>query len=591
MQTVAIPGPRTDVTSTGYGPKSGGLLALPPRMVRLFPSLVILALLGCEGAVLGGLPMEGAAPVAPGPTTPGSPTQPGPGPMPLPVPELPAFVPAPFRPRLLTSAQYVAAITDLLGVEGARAVTPPRDVPVNGLSVIGAATLDVSSSAVIDYETNAYLAAKAALTARRAALVTCTPASANDAACMRQLAQRFVTRAFRRPATEVELTRWTTIGVDAARGYGQFDRGVEFMLAGLLQSPAFLYLSEVGEADPSVAGRRRLTGWELASRLSFFLVNAPPDDELRMAAANGALETEAGVRAQATRLLAKAEARGAMTLLFDELLELHGLDALAKDRAKFPSFDVALGASMKGETERGLVDVAFDRPGDFRDVLNRKTTFVDAALARHYGLPAVTGWTQVPAPAGRAGVLSQAGFLSLMSHPSANSPTYRGRFVREKLLCQPIPAPPPNVSTTLPEAPPNTRRTLRQKLELHMAAPSCRGCHEVMDPIGFAFEGFDATGRVQTHDDTLPVDTRGSLDEHRFANATEFADLLRDDPRVMECLARQVFRQATGHVDLATEARPLKAVTEAFVASGHRYQTLLVEIAASEAFRSGVEAP
>jgi len=246
---------------------------------------------------------------------------------------------------------------------------------------------------------------------------------------------------------------------------------------------------------------------------------------------------------------------------------------------------------MRGETERGLLDLAFERPGDFRDVLNRRTTFVDAPLARHYGLPAVTGWTQVPAPAGRAGVLTNASFLSLMSHPSANSPTLRGRFVREKLLCHPIPAPPPNVSTTLPEPPPNTRRTLRQKLELHMAAPSCRGCHEVMDPIGFAFEGFDATGRVQTLDDTLPIDTTGHLDDQAFATAPQLGDLLRDDPRVMECLARQVFRQGTGHVDLDTEARPLKAITEAFVASGHRYQTLLVEIAASEAFRSGVEAP
>jgi len=552
-----------------------------PRTLAL-----LLPLVACEGAFTGGASLENP-PVVPTPVTP-QPTTPTPMPMPM---ELPAFVPAPLRPRLLTSAQYVSSISDLLGVEASRAVTPPRDVPVNGLAVIGGATLEVSASAVTDYETNAYLAAKAALTARRATLVPCTPATTSDATCMGRVASALVTKAFRRPATQVELTRWTSIGVNAARAYDQFDKGVEFLIAGLLQSPAFLYLSEVGEPDVANAQRRRLTAWELASRLSFFLTNAPPDDTLRMAAANGGLDDEAGIRGQAQRLLQKPEAKTAMTVLFDELLELNGLDALSKDRVRFPSFDVAIARSMKEETRRGLVDLAFDHPGDFRDVLSRRTTFVDGALAQHYGLPAVTTWTQVSVPAGRAGLLTQASFLSLMSHPSANSPTYRGRFVREKLLCQPIPAPPPNVSTTLPDPPPNTRRTLRQKLELHMAAPSCRGCHEVMDPIGFAFEGFDATGKAQQLDDGLPVDTSGHLDEQTFTGAEQFAQLLRDDPRVMSCLARQVFRQGTGHVDLDTEARPLLAVTDAFAASGHRYQTLLVEIAASEAFRSGVEAP
>jgi hypothetical protein len=175
-----------------------------------------------------------------------------------------------------------------------------------------------------------------------------------------------------------------------------------------------------------------------------------------------------------------------------------------------------------------------------------------------------------------------------MSHPSQNSPTYRGRFIREKLLCQTIPAPPPNVSTTLPEAPPGTQRTLRQKVELHMQSASCRGCHQLMDPPGFAFEGFDAVGREQALDDGLPIDPSGSLDDvGTFADAEGLMGLLAKDPRVTACLARQVYRQGVGHVDTAGEQRPLRDAERAFAAGGYRYQDLLVELVASEPFRTG----
>lgn len=544
------------------------------------PTILVALLLvaGCEGSIAGERPV-----VTPDPVKPIEPIE----------PELPAFAPATLRPRLLLGTQYVNAVADLLGPDAARPVVPPRDVPVNGLAAVGATMLEVSSSAVNDYETNAYLAAQAALAARRSQLITCTPASNDDAACMRTIAERFVPRAFRRPATSEELTRWTAIGVEAATAYDDFDKGVEFLFAGLLQSPAFLYLDENGEPDPANPGRRRLTTWELASRLSFFLTNAPPDDLLRGAAADGSLADETVLREEAARLLQKPEARAAMTALFDEILELGHLDHLAKDAVKFPGFDPALGRSMREETRRTLVDLAFDVPTDFRDVFTRRTTFVDGPLSRHYGLPSATGWTTVQLPAKRAGILTQASFLSLMSHPSANSPTYRGRFIREKLLCQTIPAPPPEVDTTLPPAPPNTQRTLRQKVELHMQSASCSGCHSLMDPPGFAFEGFDAIGKTQTLDDGLPVDTTGAFeDKGSFTDAVGLASILHEDPRVMSCLTRVVFRQGTGHVDLPTEARPLKAASEAFAASGYKYQTLLIELAASEAFRSGIsEAP
>lgn len=544
--------------------------------------LLLLAAAGCEGALVG---ERGPLPEVKLPPTVTEPT-------PDPVEPLPDFVAAPLRPRLLLAVQYKNAIEDLLGPEAAAAVTPPRDVPVNGLSAIGATQLAVSGSAVDGYEGNAYLAAQAALLARRSTLVPCVPTTTTDAACMRQVATRLVPKAFRRPATETELTRYSSLGVTVAQAYDVFDRGVEFLIAGLLQSPAFLYLDEVGTPDAADASRRQLTAWELASRVSFFLTNAPPDEQLRSAAESGDLLDDEGLRLQVRRLLQKPQARQAMTALFDELLELGHLDALAKDAQKFPRFQIALGWSMREETRRTLLDLAFDAPTDFRDVFTRRTTFVDLSLAEHYGLPAVNGWTTVALPANRAGLLTQASFLSLQSHPSANSPTYRGRFIRERLLCQTVPAPPPEVSTTLPPSPPNMPQTLRQKVEQHMQSASCAGCHQMMDPPGFAFEGFNAIGQKQTMDEGLPVDTKGALDTKTFDDAVGLMDVLHDDPRVTACLTRQVFRQGVGHVDLRTEAKPLAAVGEAFAASGYRYQSLLEELVASEAFRTGtLEAP
>ena len=170
-----------------------------------------------------------------------------------------------------------------------------------------------------------------------------------------------------------------------------------------------------------------------------------------------------------------------------------------------------------------------------------------------------------------------------------NSPTYRGRFIRERLLCQTIAAPPPEVSTTLPTPPSGTPTTLRQRVEQHMQNASCSGCHRLMDPVGFAFEGFNAIGKRQTSDQGLPIDSSGSLDDRgSYTDAPGLMQVLHDDPRVMSCLTRVVFRQGVGHVDLRSEARPLRAAEEAFIASGYRYQSLLEALVASEAFRTGI---
>lgn len=528
-------------------------------------------------------------PGQPNPMVPGLPQLPG-----LPDPqtpaELPEFKPAPLHPRLLTSAQYKASVGQLLGPEAAAVVTPPRDVPVNGLAAIGAAQVALSTNAVSDYETSALKAAEAALKvpARKTQLIGCTPTKFDDAACMKTVTERAAAIAFRRPVDAAEVGRWTNLGVQAATAYQSFDRGVELMLAGLLQSPAFLYLDESGVPDSADPTRQVLTAHQLASRLSYFLTNAPPDAELRAAADTGTISGLEVLKQHATRLLATAAAKDAVGHFFDEMLELENLGSIAKDPISFPNYNPQLAASMHESTKRLLTHLALGDV-DFRTAFDTRLAFVDQRLAAHYGLPAVTDWTQttLPTTEPRLGMLGQASFLTAQAHPSTTSPTYRGKFVRERLLCTQIAAPPPDVSTELPAPPMGQKQTMRQRLTIHMSEARCSGCHKMMDPLGFALEHFDAIGRYRTTDDGLPIDPSGELDGKPFADLSGLATLLKDEPKIASCLVRSMYRQGVGHVELRSEARPLAAATEAFSKGGHRVGGLLVALVTSDAFRFG----
>jgi len=350
-----------------------------------------------------------------------------------------------------------------------------------------------------------------------------------------------------------------------------------------------LYLIEIGEADGGGQGRLRLSGYEVASRLAFFLTGSTPGEELLSAAEAGELDTADGIRAWARALLAQPTAREAIARIFDELLQLRELSQLTKDPRVFPSFNPALAAAMREETQQLLASLIWDEAGDFRRFFDADYTFVNRDLASLYGLGdgPPTGFAQVSLPEDgmRGGFLGQASFLSLMAHPATTSPTLRGKFVREKLLCENIPPPPPDVDTNLP----NTEgMTMRQKLMAHRQNPSCAGCHVLMDDIGLGLENFDAIGAFRTSDSGQPVDASSTLDElGSFTGARELGLLLGADWRGTHCLARNLFRAATGHVDGLGESGPLNLADDRFGASGFRLQELLVEIAASDAFRFG----
>ncbi|MEM6292064.1 MAG: DUF1592 domain-containing protein [Myxococcota bacterium] len=499
------------------------------------------------------------------------------------------YEPAPVSLRRLLASQYVESIRLLLGDAAAAVANPPDDAALNGFTAIGASQLALGSAEVDRYETSARDIAAAAVAEGTVvgAYVTCTPTAPTDDACMRTFIGNFGRFAFRHTLEPDELSRYTNVALTAAGDQQDFYAGVEAGIAAMLQSPLFLYQVETGEPDPDTPSQRRLVGTELATRVSFFLTGATPDVTMLDAAENGFLDEPGGVRAAAEALLERNEARIALRGFSDELLRLRDLDGLPKDAATFPTYDTELAAAMREETRRLIEHVAFDLDGDFSEVFDANYTFVNDVLAAHYGIPGEFGseFVQVTLPAEqrRGGILGHAGMLSVLAHVSSTSPTLRGKYIRETLMCQTIPAPPPGVVTDLPVG--DGTETMRERLQIHMTDPSCSGCHLLMDPIGFALESYDGVGAYRTLDNGKPIDDSADLDGVPVAGALELGAALRDSNAAHACLIRNLYRHATGHVETESELDALASVSDAYAASGHNLKAALIEIAASPAFR------
>jgi hypothetical protein len=511
---------------------------------------------------------------------------------PSPPPEPPPFAPAPATLHRLTLSQYQGSLTALLGP----AVVVPEDLevdtPLHGFSTVGAAELTVGPRAVEQYEAAALDVAHQVFQdpAWRQALVGCDVVDATDP-CVTAFLTRFGRRAWRRPLTDEELGAYAGLAAALGQRFQEPWYGVELMVAALLESPNFLYRVEVGEPAPEAPERRRFTGYEMAARLAYFIWNEPPDDALLDAAAAGALDTAEGVAAAARGMVADPRARPALIRFFDEHLKLDRLLAVSKDPALFPQLTDTLTRSMRTEVHKLIEAVAFEGDQDLRRLFTTRETFVNGELARLYNLPAVEGEGFVaaehPAAGPRAGVLSTAAFATLNAHNTVTSPTLRGRYVRQSVLCQDIPPPPPGVTTELPEPDPNQGpETLRQRLErLHLGNTTCAGCHNLMDPIGFAFENFDPVGAYRTTENGLPIDPRGALDGAPFAGARSLSELLAENPRVADCLARMAYRYASGHLETRGETRVLKQLAEVFRANGFKLSELVVALVSSDGFR------
>jgi hypothetical protein len=489
--------------------------------------------------------------------------------------------------RRLTSEEFGRSLRDLLGVSIAVNVEP--DTRLDGFVKVGASRTAVSPLGTELYHKAAYQAVEAmwADAAKRAVWIDCDPSS--GAACAKQILARFGRRAWRRPLTTDELDRWTNVATKTGATLGDAQAGIQNALAGLLQSPHFLYRIELGEPDPSNSARNRYPDHEIATRLSFFLLNSLPDEPLLAAADRGELASADGIRAQARRILDSAAGRESIRGFARDFFNLAAVDLVPKDPALYPEFTPVLRASMREEVERMWESVAFGPSGSLLDVFTTRNTFVDDGLAALYGLMAPGQGKMVPATlpdsGARAGLLGTGAFLSVRAKINETTPTLRGRFVREVLMCQKVPDPPPNVNPNLEPPPPGVSLTRRQQLEQHRTSPSCAACHSLMDPIGLTLENFDAIGRFRDTDRGLPIDASGDLDGVHVAGPRELGQRLRESPSLHGCMMRNLFRYVLGASEESGGESWIPELERRFDQADQRFPDFVIAFVTSDLFR------
>jgi hypothetical protein len=532
-----------------------------------------------------------------GQTNPGAMNQPPLPPGALPPPGTGAcakFDPGESPLRLMTRVEYDNTVRDLLGdTRGLALAELPEDTrPVRGFNN------DTPSRAASDQLVGKYLvvAEKLATDAVGQKLSTllggCDPVKDGESACLTRFLDGFARRAWRRPLTADEKSNLTRAFNDGkTRG---FAAGLQSVLEVMLISPQFLYRYELGTP---VTGSpfAKLTGWEVASRLSYLMWGSMPDPELFKAAEEGKLSTPAEVETQARRMMADPRYLPMATNFAQQVLHVDELPSLDKDTGTLPKWSEDLREPMAIEAARFIQSV-FGKDGDgkLETFLTAPYTFVNAKLAAHYGIPGPAGaeFQKVNMPADKhAGVLTQSGFLSVHATPDdgLTSLVFRGEFVREDLLCQPVPDPPPNA---LDENPPFTDTTTsREWSYLRSAKPVCGACHVLMDPIGFAFENFDPIGKYRTLDRGKPVDATGELTgtdvDGKFNGIIELSKKLGSSKTVRDCVATQWFRFAAGRQEDEKSQRDqcsLDTLRAAFDRSGGDVRELLVAYTQTNAF-------
>jgi hypothetical protein len=493
--------------------------------------------------------------------------------------------------RRLSKVELDATVRELLGDDQGRArrllpadSTDPFDNDYR-LQTASGALVEAAEALAVELSDAALADAQL-----RARLLPCQPTGPSDSGCLRVFVETFGRRAFRRPLLPEEVDRFMTLqpyAVEAA----DFDFGVKLVIRAMLQHPAFLYRVELGEPVSGQPGLFRLTRFELATRLSYFLVGTTPPDWLLDEVAAGTLDTKEGVQAAAKRLLSEPLARGQIERFHALWLGYHRLPHA-----------LPLTQAMQQESDALVDRVVFTEGSDYFTLFTSSDSFVNATLATQYGLTGFTGGTGFQwlpyGSAPRKGLLSHGSVLSQGVKFADSSPTQRGIFVRNRLLCQEIPPPPAGVNVD--EAPVSTSPCKKARYTAH-ASGGCKGCHDTVDPIGFGLERFDREGRYRTTDDGLPncpIEGQGSVvgapaGDLAFSGPDGLADALIASGAFEKCVVTQVFRFSQGRREGANDIPAILERTETFKAGQRNFQALLLDVVSDEtfAFRREEEVP
>jgi hypothetical protein len=434
-------------------------------------------------------------------------------------------------------------------------------------------------------------------TPSRARLLVCRPANARDEApCARRILSTVARRAFRRPATDTDLAPIMAF-YEEGRKAGGFERGVEMGLRRLLADPGFVFRFERDPAAIAAGTAYRISDFELASRLSFFLWSSIPDDELLTAAEKGTLRTPAVLERQVRRMLADPRSQSLVTNFAGQWLFLRELRNRNPDLLVFPDFDDNLRQAFQRETELLVASVLREDRSVF-DLMTADYTFVNERLARHYGIPNVYGsdFRRVALTSeARRGLLGHGSILTVTSAPNRTSPVTRGAWILENLLGSPPPLPPPDVpafpETQSGQGISQKPSTVRERMTQHRTNPACRGCHQIMDPIGLALENFDGVGRWRTTDSGLPIDASGQLvDGSAVSNPQGLRTALTSYPDAfVQTLTEKLLMYAVGRSAHHTDMPFVRAIAAAAAREDYRFSSLVMAIVNSPPFQMRVK--
>ncbi len=437
--------------------------------------------------------------------------------------------------------------------------------------------------------------------------------AANEEACARSIIEALLPRGFRRDATAAEVDEYLGLykATRALSASLTFGNGVAAVISGMLQSPEFLYRVEFGTEVAENTAVRKLTGSEVATRLSYLFWQEPPDAALKQAAAAGTLGTPEGILSEAQRMLADQRSHGMVGHFFDNLLPITILPNLTRDKGLFPQFSANVGAAMRREVQRVLEYEIFENTtavpgspyaaGSWPAALTAPYTFVNQDLFDFYGADSfaagtasVTG-TELKKvdlnPSQRLGLLTLAGMMAGTATTNLTNPVLRGGYVVKHLMCRDIPL--PNFPVAPPE--PYTGKTARERFGKHSAEPGCSGCHQYMDPIGLALENYDAVGRYRTTERTeidgvtydTPIDSSGSVPGvvGTASGPVDLVRLLASSEETQACFAKNWMQFAYGRVLDTADECTRQSVLAAFKSANYDVKKLLLELTQTDSFR------
>jgi hypothetical protein len=405
----------------------------------------------------------------------------------------------------------------------------------------------------------------------------------------RRILANFLPKAFRRPVTPDEVTKYVRLVELADSKGGSFEEGIRLALQAVLVSPHFLYRIETDRQVPGRTGADYpLNDFELANRLSYFLWASMPDDELFHLAEQGKLRQDGNLEAQVRRMLKDAKSKALGENFAGQWLQTRNLKTMAPDPKLFPYYDDQLRSAMVQETTL-FFDAVVREDRSILDFIAGDFTYVNERLARHYGIPEVRGEAfQRVSLAGtkRAGILTQASVLTVTSNPTRTSPVKRGKFILENVLGVPPPPPPPDVPDLSEEKQAVASGSLRQRMEQHRTNPNCASCHARMDPLGFGFENFDAIGSWRTKDGSFAIDPSGTLpDGKTFQGPDELRNiLLQKDEMFRKCLAEKLLTYALGRGLEYYDRCALESISQKAAQHQNKFSELVIAIVQSDPF-------